>query len=419
MLELLREKFMQTVNSCETKLFILSLIFIVCPMSFAIGANNQPVVLYVTVDVGGRAIITSNADGTVYYRDYMTIPVTVDVEGGATIQEVQVFYRTPNSGSFTQSTTKSPQKNIFRSSIKPAPGDPVFNPAGSRYYEGSVIVPGSAYVGQGLEYYFEVVLSNGESFFYGTASAPRAASYNPTYVTIVNASGDEAVLPDGDASDGSNTSVFFPAGSLAQPMQVSIEHVDQNDRGRVSPGSGAALSQVPASAFEINGTVNRFSTPITLSLLYPDIDNVPGQVDGTNIDETLLRMFWWDGFAWRFLGGTVDTQNNMVTARTTHFTLFALFPAANLSPRTFMPMEKIISPNGDGMNDIAYFSGLSGAFEIKIFDMTGRRIRTITDLAQWDGRDENGYLVENGSYVYQYRADLSNDWVSGVIGVAK
>jgi len=108
-----------------------------------------------------------------------------------------------------------------------------------------------------------------------------------------------------------------------------------------------------------------------------------------------------------------------VTAKTSHFSLFALFPAGDLTAQNFRPLEKILTPNGDGINDFAFFSGLSGNFEIRLFDVTGRKVRTIHDAAQWDGRDDDGHVVENGTYIYQFHSDISSDWVSGMIGIAR
>jgi len=112
-----------------------------------------------------------------------------------------------------------------------------------------------------------------------------------------------------------------------------------------------------------------------------------------------------------------------VTAKTSHFSTYALFPTSGAEPAAaaYRPLEKIITPNGDGIKDTAKFSGLmnGGDFEIRVFDVTGRRIRTIRDTDEWNGKDDNGRTVENGVYIYQYRADSSSEWISGMIGVAK
>jgi gliding motility-associated-like protein len=171
-----------------------------------------------------------------------------------------------------------------------------------------------------------------------------------------------------------------------------------------------------------NGT--RFLKNIDLTLLYLDTDN-NGIVDGlldldgnATIEEAKLKMFWWDGFKWRLVNGTQtqDITANTVTVKTNHFSYYALFPVNSLSPEDYRPAKKIITPNGDGINDEADFSGL--AEEVKIFDITGRKIRSVSaGTGQWDGKDDDGSVVESGVYIYQFKVD--GTLVSGVIAVAK
>ena len=84
-------------------------------------------------------------------------------------------------------------------------------------------------------------------------------------------------------------------------------------------------------------------------------------------------------------------------------------------------MERIITPNGDGINDVAHFSGLVDGDIVHIFDVRGRRVRTINastnSPTQWDGRNDGGSIVDSGVYIYQYESQGSR--VSGVIVVAK
>ncbi len=80
------------------------------------------------------------------------------------------------------------------------------------------------------------------------------------------------------------------------------------------------------------------------------------------------------------------------------------------------PKETVVSPNGDGVNDVANF-GISGTFEIKLFNVRGKTVRTLQNNSAWDGRDNNGDYVESGVYVYKVKADGVN--VSGMLAVAR
>ena len=113
----------------------------------------------------------------------------------------------------------------------------------------------------------------------------------------------------------------------------------------------------------------------------------------------------------------LDTTLHTVTGMTSHFSTFALFATGAIGAADLRPRERIITPNGDTINDSANFSGVDG--DIHIFDMRGRRVRTISGggTMVWNGTDDAGKIVESGIYLYQYTSQ--GERVSGVIGVAK
>jgi gliding motility-associated-like protein len=84
-----------------------------------------------------------------------------------------------------------------------------------------------------------------------------------------------------------------------------------------------------------------------------------------------------------------------------------------------VPLRKIVTPNGDGANDFASFSGLVPPYTLKIFNVKGREIASLEDISSpiWDATDEDGDIVESGIYIYQVEKDGS--MVTGIIVVAK
>jgi flagellar hook assembly protein FlgD len=54
---------------------------------------------------------------------------------------------------------------------------------------------------------------------------------------------------------------------------------------------------------------------------------------------------------------------------------------------------------------------------VKIYDITGRLIRTIENTDRWDGRDDDGNIVESGIYIYQFKK--AGQRISGTIIVVK
>ncbi len=89
-----------------------------------------------------------------------------------------------------------------------------------------------------------------------------------------------------------------------------------------------------------------------------------------------------------------------------------LLPLVRVEPR-------VISPNGDGANDVATISYTivqlvrPARVRVDILDLAGRRIRRLlADAAgsgaydlDWDGRDENGSLLPVGLYLVRVKAD--------------
>lgn len=260
----------------------------------------------------------------------------------------------------------------------------------------------------------------------GGVTFPLTSVSNPEpFITLgvqANASqvfginGGRFVLPDGNSVDG-ETALDMPQGLFSGPTTVSIDEIPLAS-ALVPPG----LTN-PISVYRLDSDAP-ISGSMKLSLLYPDFLYPFGQdgiVDGTNVPERNLSVVWWDGFVWRRLGGTVNTLANTISVRISFFKFMAIVAAPPLSPEDRRPLEKIITPNGDGINDTVFFSlgDLSENVRVEIFDVTNHPVKTIqsSSTLQWDGRDDNGKIVETGVYIYQYEVDGKR--TSGVIGVAK
>ncbi|MCS7151766.1 MAG: gliding motility-associated C-terminal domain-containing protein, partial [Endomicrobia bacterium] len=121
---------------------------------------------------------------------------------------------------------------------------------------------------------------------------------------------------------------------------------------------------------------------------------------------------------WRNLRSSVDRDNNLVICWVNHFTYFGVYPLGSLSLDDYRPKERIITPNGDGINDVAIFDSIPYGTEIKIYDLRGRLVRKIDDMPyEWDGRDADGKDLEVGPYIYQFKVD--GKLASGVIVIAR
>ncbi|MBA7514254.1 hypothetical protein ES705_06279 [subsurface metagenome] len=224
--------------------------------------------------------------------------------------------------------------------------------------------------------------------------------------------------PGGSLYLEDGTGVTIPEGALTKWVSVSIKRI--KDIQNLPLGNRAAMPVEPISAYEFGASdldgkkVNSlmFNKASTVILAYGD---------GDGILEERLRIFWRDLLDWRLSGGEVDKKNKIVTAKNVmHLSKFALFPIRfGLSADAYRPVRKIITPAyKDGINDEIEFENLDGKqFTIRIYDITGKRIKILRNNPVWDGTDDDGDIVESGVYIYQLKVE--DKVISGVIAVAK
>jgi hypothetical protein len=246
-------------------------------------------------------------------------------------------------------------------------------------------------------------------------------------IQAFSSGGGKMTIFDGNPLDGENY-IDFPAGCMGNGTSIIMIQKSNDDTKDAPNGQGDMLSRRPVTLYSIGEGANAshitFTKPVTVCLLYRDLDNDGNLDDCADFkDERYLKAFYYDGYDWRLIGGTVDAVNNTVTFKTTHFSTYALFPT-RLTADMYRPKERIITPAlKDGYNDYAIFDGLNDeGSKIKIYDVLGRLVRTISDIPyEWDGKDEYGNIVENGVYIYQFKADVEGKkkLISGTIAVAK
>ena len=88
-------------------------------------------------------------------------------------------------------------------------------------------------------------------------------------------------------------------------------------------------------------------------------------------------------------------------------------PTAGPELATVSPRALVASPNPFAeRTEIAFTVPLAGRTTVKIYDVTGRLVRTVVDriapagpgAASWDGRDGRGRAVSPGVYLVRYES---------------
>ena len=275
-----------------------------------------------------------------------------------------------------------------------------------------------------IHYWLEASDGEGNIGSWKDKSWPQIIEVTQSITKTVGSKGGKVILPDGNSGDG-EVMVDIPEGALSKDTKIIIEQI--TDLSKI-PGYSEADDWQPVAIYNFTEEGIKFKKAVTMNLLYFDLDNngKPEDWKGKEMEfnESQLACYWWDGITWRPVGGKVDSDRNITTIKVSHFSYYGLFKARPMGISEYRPKERIITPAYvDGKNDVAYFSGLSGqTTTIRIYDITGKKIRTIDgEPYEWDGKDEDGNIVESGVYIYQFKANVNGKKrsVNGTIAVAK
>ena len=140
-----------------------------------------------------------------------------------------------------------------------------------------------------------------------------------------------------------------------------------------------------------------------------------------------LSIYWDNGARFVSLGGDVNFSEgtiSIVSANLGRYQLRLLKGAGGVLTDG-SPYPRVITPNGDGVNDRAFFffETTDAAANGKIYDLNSAFITSlkpgpVQDASLvWDGKDDRGRVVPMG--VYLYKVTVGNESVTGTIVVAR
>ena len=129
-----------------------------------------------------------------------------------------------------------------------------------------------------------------------------------------------------------------------------------------------------------------------------------------------LGAYWFNGRKYVKVFGSIDPAAQTVTVQSALPGTYQIRTLARSSGVSFDIQEmsnKVITPNGDGLNDYVVFTldnPRDSAFSGKIYDLTGAHVADMRagtqfdDTLEWDGR-AGGAVVPRGVYIYQIKAE--------------
>ncbi len=228
----------------------------------------------------------------------------------------------------------------------------------------------------------------------------------------------------------------FGFGSLVIGTSEMVERTIIQNKGTIHIDLGLvvsmnsagwkAVSHKPGSEeFRLSGLFHQWDKPVCLEDFQED-DAILGdmKISSTNVfaiseennnkkaynmePEKEVNLFY------RFDAPSFTKTTN------TQVTLKIIIKAVAYTPpfeEVIKPTQVLITPNGDGVNDILRFPGLIENFEIKILDTTGRVIKIISDKNEWNGTDESSKVVPSGVYMYQY--EYTKKFICGLVVIVK
>ncbi len=152
----------------------------------------------------------------------------------------------------------------------------------------------------------------------------------------------------------------------------------------------------------------------------------------SNATPDQLSLFWNNGASLIKVGGKVNTASHTLSLNTSvlgEYQLRISVAATSLNLDRANVFPRLITPNGDGLNDRIFFvlenpnnSIVSG----EILDKDGRLVARLADPSlsngvgttlNWDGRDSNGAVVPGGVYIYKIQGEGHS--FTGTVGVAR
>ncbi len=334
----------------------------------------------VTIQYKGKEFIHIPVDEINILGDQIVLQVKLN--GISDYTNIYLYYKRGDESTF--------KKMVFSPKIR----------KGINNYSGEVIIPSYEFTTAGIDYYIvaKAYTNSFEDWKFKSKNSPQKITYIDKGSILFNSENNTLELKDGNSYDGEcllKISDYENNNKITFYQYNNIDSLPENNCKNV-------LSKKPVVAYTIEPKNKMLAKSSKLQLLYFDI-NQDGKEDIKGYKESLLKIYWYDGYEWRYIGGNVDNIKNIITSDIYQFGILGIFPVKSVEIDDFRPKEHILTLDNNDVNDRLIFNGLDGDFEIRIIDINGKLIKIITDRPYWDGKDMNGNIVSSGVYMYQLK----------------
>lgn len=228
----------------------------------------------------------------------------------------------------------------------------------------------------------------------------------PVVTQRVGVEGDSLVSPDG-------AKLIVPAKALFSSTELTMKVVDPLAETKPEQDNLVLLG-VPRE-FGPHGI--QFRKPVTLTLVYTDLDLDRNQDGKADLDPSKLQMVYWDGQSWIKAGAPkVDTLARTVSITTNHFSLYDLAvdtsaiverkeinaywtrnPVKKDQAGSFV-IEYPTAENGDGTISLSILD-LAGDLVLSLIP-ANTKVADAPTTPSWNGMNAAGAFAGAGLYVY-------------------
>lgn len=372
--------------------------------------------------VGSAAVVSGLAANTTYYAQVAAQSLSSDPNGapglvgagstlavpvtGAAIQQVFVSTMivgwTPTSGNegFRVELSTTPTFAVLSASAF-APATASSALVSGLFYDTTYYARVGTLNWQGAPDYFDVAgatTTGAPAFSTGTAGTGGLVLTLPLSPPLISLT---VTIPAGAFPAGTSASAI--EGFFGTPL-TTLSGARSNESAITPTGPQAAFCVSGASTCLYSGGPQP-SAPVLFSVVYS-----PGQLP-SGLAENALQLMRFDPVAgqWTLVASHDDASAHVLTAYTTHFSLFAPFFMTAATPGDLSPVQifpqpwELGAPGSPYYANVLTFSNLPAGAEVKLLTLAGELVwegsASGSGVATWDGHNRFGRAAASGTYL--------------------